>query len=87
VSAAPSALRKQALIERSSLARLHLRREIRGLRATAQRGARVVGWMRKGLLAANFALAIVGFFRARVRNRTDGRLRKPQSRGSTGEFK
>jgi hypothetical protein len=87
VNAQAATLRKQALVERASLARLHLRHEVRGLRASVQRGARVVGWVRRVVIAAQLGLAVAGLVRARVRKRTDMPSRKPHARPSTGEIK
>jgi hypothetical protein len=49
------------------------------------RGARIVAWMRRGLVAANVCLAVGGFLAARVRNRTDVVGGCAHARPSTGE--
>jgi hypothetical protein len=71
------AARKRALVERSALSRMHLRREIRLMRASVveSRGARLGTWIRRGLAAAKVSMAVLGFLAA-VRHRTDaGRKR------------
>lgn len=57
------------------------------LLCSMQRGARALAWARRGLVVANLAIAVAGFFGARVRNRTDAAGRKPHARPSTGEIK
>jgi len=103
---------KHSLVERSSLARLHLRHEIRMLRGQVEvrtapyrriypaarfaagialslaglaRGARLLTWMRRGVVAANVSVALIAFIASRVRNRTDAARCLPQHRASTGE--
>jgi hypothetical protein len=101
--------RKQALVERAAVARLHLYRDTRTLRSSftappavprhgarfaiglavaltgLARGARIVAWMRRGLVAANVSLAVAAFLAARVRNRTDVAGRCAHAGPSTGE--
>ena len=86
-------LRRKARMLRTSLAdrpatpRLAVRFAI-GAAVTLiglSRGARIAGWMRRGLVAANVCLAMAGFVASRVRNRTDVAGNRAHPRRSTGE--
>jgi hyperosmotically inducible protein len=69
---------RQALVERASIARLHLRREFRLVRvAVAEKTSQRRFAVTRFVLATAWSLG--AFFLARVRNRTDATRGKPQA--------
>jgi hypothetical protein len=83
------AQRKHALIERSSLARMRLRRDLRALRVNISGAVEVrplFARIARGLFVAKVAIGVFKYLVSRVRNRTDAVPAATHHGPSTGEL-